>query len=52
MLTATLVPERGQRRPFLCRVSFPVWLAGLAEAFARLFLQFPFSLSLFFFLTR
>lgn len=33
----------GHWGPFLCRVSFPVWLASLAEALARLFLQFPFS---------
>lgn len=42
-IAGTLVPDRGQWRPFLCRVSFPVWLACLAEALARLFLQFPFS---------
>lgn len=42
-LTGILVPDRGQWRPFLCRVSFPVWLVTLAEARARLFLQFPFS---------
>lgn len=42
-LTSTLAPGRGQWRPFLCRVSFPVWLASLVEALAHLFLQFPFS---------
>lgn len=47
-IPGTLVPDRGQWRPFLCRVSFPVWLACLAEALARLFLQFPFSPFFFF----
>lgn len=37
-----MAPGRGQWR-FLCRVSFPVWLASLVKALARLFLQFPFS---------
>lgn len=42
-IARTIAAVRGQRRPFLCLVSFPVWLACLAEALARLFLQFPFS---------
>lgn len=43
-IAGTLAPDRGQWRPFLCRVSFPVCLACLAEALLVYFNSFLFLL--------
>lgn len=45
-IAGTLAPDRGQWRPFLCRVSFPVCLACLAEALLVYFNSFLFLLFL------